>query len=765
MQFIHQPLTWAFFLVLAPVLIHLINLLRHRTLSWAAMDFLQQSYRKQRRWIRLKQLLLLLLRMLAIAAVVAMLAQMVSFDQWGGMFQGRTTHHYLVLDDSFSMSDRTGDSSVFQVAQEVIRKLVEMAKQQNTIQRLTLVRCSRALRTPARKTVDQQLAADINAQPIGADFDLTSHQWEASDLSVSTEPALEFIGQLIEQAQDQKPVVYLLSDFRAKPWRKPAEVRRALKRLQDANAELHLVRCADQHRANLSLVRLEPAPGTLAAGVPMVMTVTVRNHGPEPAKQVPLSLGTWHYASAPATNGPSLPTRQEPLPSIVLEQIPAGEAVTEQFQVYFPVSGQHVVHAELPSDAVDVDNQRWSVLDISATLPVLVIDGDDRGRNTYYLNAVFSPGGSTKTGIEPVAKPISFLRDASLETLSGFHAIYLLDFGRLDQRTVSNVESYVRQGGGVALFLGPKTDIGFLTNWHKQGKGLFPLSLSRVSSLPPRRSHELPDLQFNDHTLFRAFRGERNPLLRGISISEYYESPTELAPNSRTTILATLRDGRPLIAERPFGAGRAVAFLTTLQPSWNNWAREPSLVVVLLELQSYLASSRHLPSAHLVGDTLEVQLDLANQRPNVRFFLPSDTDAQRSIEAKAVSPNKLNGFQQVALGGSPSSNPLAKGPTDKPGIYQVHRVTLAGEPMVQKVAMNVDPTEGDLTLVNARELATALEPIDVQIYQAQDLAYASNNQAGFAWSQLLLWCLLGLLIGEQCLAYSASYHPRRGEAR
>ena len=71
MQFIYQPLTWAFLLVLVPVLIHLINLMRQKRVRWAAMEFLLVSHRKHRRWVWLKQLILLLLRMLAIAAVVA----------------------------------------------------------------------------------------------------------------------------------------------------------------------------------------------------------------------------------------------------------------------------------------------------------------------------------------------------------------------------------------------------------------------------------------------------------------------------------------------------------------------------------------------------------------------------------------------------------------------------------------------------------------------------------------------------------------------
>src|SRR5258708_36151973 len=101
MQFVHSALTWGFLLALAPLLIHLINMMRHRRVQWAAMEFLLASYKKHRTWIWLKQLLLLLARMAAVALVVAMLAQLKTRDQWLAIFGGPGTHPHIVLHDSF----------------------------------------------------------------------------------------------------------------------------------------------------------------------------------------------------------------------------------------------------------------------------------------------------------------------------------------------------------------------------------------------------------------------------------------------------------------------------------------------------------------------------------------------------------------------------------------------------------------------------------------------------------------------------------------
>ncbi|HEY6564429.1 MAG TPA: BatA domain-containing protein, partial [Pirellulaceae bacterium] len=138
MRFLFPTLTWGFLLVLVPLAIHLINLIRQRRVEWAAMEFLLQAHRKHRHWIWLKQLLLLLLRMFIIAAIVAMLAQLLTTRQWLRLFQRSTTHHLVLLDDSFSMSDRS-PREAFQRGVQAIQALARTAISQETAQRMSLI--------------------------------------------------------------------------------------------------------------------------------------------------------------------------------------------------------------------------------------------------------------------------------------------------------------------------------------------------------------------------------------------------------------------------------------------------------------------------------------------------------------------------------------------------------------------------------------------------------------------------------------------------
>ena len=69
-SFVNPGLLWGLAILAVPILIHLINLMRHRRVQWAAMEFLLISRRKNSAWIRLKELLLLALRVAIVAAVV-----------------------------------------------------------------------------------------------------------------------------------------------------------------------------------------------------------------------------------------------------------------------------------------------------------------------------------------------------------------------------------------------------------------------------------------------------------------------------------------------------------------------------------------------------------------------------------------------------------------------------------------------------------------------------------------------------------------------
>ena len=70
MSFTSPWLLWALFAASIPIIIHLVNRWRHRSVHWAAMEFLLRAARETRGTKKLLHYLILALRVLAVAALV-----------------------------------------------------------------------------------------------------------------------------------------------------------------------------------------------------------------------------------------------------------------------------------------------------------------------------------------------------------------------------------------------------------------------------------------------------------------------------------------------------------------------------------------------------------------------------------------------------------------------------------------------------------------------------------------------------------------------
>ncbi|MCI0359038.1 MAG: BatA domain-containing protein [Planctomycetaceae bacterium] len=800
MQFIHQPLTWAFLIALVPLLIHLINMMRHRRVQWAAMEFLLASYKKHRKWVWMKQLLLLLARMAAVALIVAMLAQLKTRDQWLAIFGGRATHHYVLLDDSYSMSDRVAGASAMDAAKQVVAAIVDRAKQEDSPQKLTLIRFSRAkgaegrsrppggTSTPATGDISTESTlpvsasadlADFNAEPIDSQFDLAlerkARSFEPTQLAIGPQGALAVLKPLLAGAKDETSIVYLLSDFRRRDWDSPAELRDSLQELKRAQADVHLVNCARASDPNLGLVAVEPADETRAAGVPLFVNVSVKNHGSRAASKVQLKVQSTFYPpdDLSKTQPDKLTGLTEELATLLIDTIGPGETVSRRVQVYFPQPGKHVIEASLPEDSVDADNRRWAVIDFPDGERTLLIDGTDDQLHAYYLDVAFHPLQRSNTGIRPETKPASFLRDTTLDALSAYSTVYLLDVPRLDPKAIETLEAFVRRGGGLAIFTGPQTNVAtYNTALYRDGQGVLPVPLGAEAELPPIIDPAEPDLALSGHPIFSFLLAGNNPLVRGVRVDRFRKLADGWKPDpaNPVEIIGRLRDKSPLVVEKKFGAGTVLQFTTSCAPLWNDLAKNPSFVVVMLKMQSYLAKANRLDDPRLVGAPLDLELESAKYRSDVAFVVPGEKPgSRRKFDRQALATER--GAPEAGAATITASLIRSAGETNgdadtsRRGVYEAWPISTKGEIDLRRWAFNVDPDEGDLTGLESTDLLGKLDPVKVAYHQADQYEQEEISSTGYNLSYLIMTLLVLLLIGEQLLAYSASYHVTPGAVR
>ena len=719
-----------------PLLIHLINLRRHRRIRWAAMEFLLASQKRNKKWIVLKQLLLLLLRTAVVAVVVFMLAGPVIRSGWAGMFGRGVTHHLILLDDSYSMADHWDETSALEEAKRAVSSVIEQARLQSGNQLVTLLRFSEAKRLAAgagpaidRRPLDGELAAE---------FEQLLANMQPSETDAGPVEALQAATRLPAPTAAETRLAYFISDFRRPQWEEGAQLRQLMGRLRERVSKLQLVQSVSQTRPNLAISALAPESGIRAAGVETWMEVTVANYGDAPASAVTVAV---------EQDG----VRQ---PAVEFDEIPPGEEATRRFRATFPEAGAHQLSAQLEGDAVETDNLRHFAADIPAAFPVLVIDASQQGDDGYFLRNALSPGGRNLAGWTPQIETVGFLRRH--EALADFAAICLLDVPRLDQPEVEALENYVRAGGGLAMFLGPQTQRAFYNeSLYRDGAGLLPAPLAVPSQLLHESAPATPDVHVTDHPLFRVFAGQRNSFLAVATIDFYYALDPLWAPpeSGDVNVLARLRNGAPFVMEKRLGAGRVITQLCKLSPrptelgAWSNWSINPVFPVYANELIGYLSATRRRFDGQGVDEPVQISLAEAVYEPEVRVRAPGTTEAA----AVTITPAAKDGQYVVEAPGQVRS-----------GVWEFELKTREGKQQTRLVAVNVPVGEGDLHHLDQAGLAERLRGVDYEFALASALTESEDQFAGVRLADALLYTLAGLLVAEQLVAVAASYHPGVG---
>lgn len=732
-------LWWGLPLVAAPLVIHLINLLRHRRVEWAAMEFLLASRKKYRTRAMLRQILLLAVRTLAIAGLVFALAQPRWRSSWGGLFGGGG-RHLVLLDDSYSMGDLSsgegraaaGRESAYDRGRRVVERIAADLAGAGGSDELAVGLFSSLTGDTAPPTfaVEWLAIGPGDVPKVREAVDRTRPSWTAT----GPRGPIDFAAA-VEAGGDAPRTAWIVSDFRSRDWQTD-ETAAAVRQLAAAGWGIRLVDCGHPTPAagNLAITRLEQVGGVPAVGVVLPVEVEVRNDGTAAARDVSLEL----REDGAVRSG------------LRIAEIPAGGSVMRRFEVRFGEPGGHVVEARLPADILPADDVSQTVVEVVQAVDVLLVCDDpaaslDRG-DALYVSAALAPGAGAPTGLRPrVESPAALAR----LDLTAFDVIWLLDVERLEPAALAALETHTRSGGGVVFFVGPRTRPEIVNqSLYRGGEGLFPVPLAGSVEVLP--GPELPDLVAEDHPVVAVLAGQRNPLLDAVRIDRVLavDRGFDEAASPGLQRLLSLRTGGPLVVERPFGEGLVAAVLTTAAPTWNNWARgNPAWVVVMLELQDSLGRRRRRADGLRVGEQFTIPLVAGADEPAVDFLLPGDGPLVRQIAE--TGPDGLRAGLTVT----------------SPGVCTARWQRLDGTELERLAAVSLDPAEGRLDRLDRKGLERKLAGVSFRYDPAEALQPASDSLAGVPLAKPVLLGLLVVLLVEQAVAYQASYHPSPARRR
>ena len=276
MSFLQPLVLIALPLMALPVLIHLINQQRHRTIPWAAMMFLMRAKRMSRGIARLRHLLILLMRVLAVGALIFAVSRPLSGGWLGSVGLSKPDATLILLDRSASMEMQdlqAGESK----RSTALKRLAELLEQGDYGTHLILIDSA----TGQMQEVDSPKAL--------LNLPVTGPTATSANIPAMLETALAYL----QANESGRTEIWICSDLKENDWDIHSgrwnAIREAFAELQGVHH--FLLAYADPPSSNLALRVENVQRWQRGSNAELVLDVMVRRtDGSSTTRQIPIEF-------------------------------------------------------------------------------------------------------------------------------------------------------------------------------------------------------------------------------------------------------------------------------------------------------------------------------------------------------------------------------------------------------------------------------------------------------------------------------------------
>ena len=748
---VNPALLWGALAVASPILIHLLSKRRFKRIEWAAMDFLLDADRRNRRRIRMENILLLLLRCLAVLLIAMLVSRL--FLQPTGLgsllAQQARTERIILMDDSPSMRVRMGNRDVFDNSKQALAQFVRSLAKERPGDTVTLLLASqpeRPLRNdfPLEKT--EELVRVID-------------EIQVSDMAAELDKALLAVEDEIAESQAGgagpiNRVVYLVSDLRRRDWTPAPDtpedrsITKIVERLSEETEGVVIVDMGGDATDNIGIVDIAVREKAIITGVASGFEVVVKNFGSTEVKDVKV---TFTAGDAPPQVG-------------YINEIAPGVTASARFSFIFPDAGPVEIQAEIDPDILPTDNRRILAGQVQRGVKILVVDGDpasDYRAESYFLVRAISPPGDISSGnVVDVVSENQFGTTA----LDEYSVIALCNVYQMPDTQRDALKQWVERGGGLVYFLGDQVD-DVIYNEQFYEAGLLPARLIDLRGDESERQWAQPTGEVSVHPVMSIFSGSTNPLLSRVKVFMWWgveledkqaEGEEAGSPRSDATVVTRLndRENSPLLVEKTLRNGRVMMFTTSADADWTIWPTDASYVITALELVKYLSPTTSGQGTVRVGQPLITPLDVARYKPEA-LVMPPGASESTTVQAQVIAEDKLDSPEATDDMQPVESRMVVRyEQTRTAGVYRMSLQAHDGTITQKYFAANIDPNEGDLTPISRSSLAKQLPEDGVELVDGAE--YFGRDDAG---GRVEMWrtmavLLLVVLCCEQFLAWT-----------
>jgi hypothetical protein len=709
-----------------PVVVHLLNRARYRTMDWGAMMFLPGAEGRQEQSNRIKQILLLILRMAIVATLAVALARPVVGAGWAAVGSDPHCCAVILLDTSASMTYDDGGGPRIDAARRAALAVLSGLQRGDEVDLVTLGDDRDAGDTPPAS--DLQTAASRIA-------DL-----HVSDGRADIAAGLNTAARIFQRSSAGSRLLVLICDRQASSWKEVNEDfakswrESASQQSTAAGAAIGrasagiapkfvVISVGSEACENVAVDRVSPPAAPVVRDVPVPLDVTVHNYGRDTVNALPLSLDSSGARSVFQTT----------------VDLPPGASTAVTLTPRFSTVGPHILRARIQpavhsAGNLTFDDELDAIVNVVDPLEVCILTGDAADtvaiRQADALRLALMPYKSAgEKGPDLANVTVINPADAWPTDLSSFRVIVLADVPELDETQAQRIEQFVFDGGGLLIAPGDFFRPGAYDEvLYRDGEGVLPARLA-PSTAPSVADNIVPaDLV---HPILAFLRGQSDPMFTA-TVSRYLPAAAG-APAGH--VITRFSDGSPMLIEKSFGRGRVLLSTTTLGSAWSTLPRSSLFLPLVESAIRYLASGNEDEQTLTPGQPIEAHFAGAlGDRGTV--ILPDGS--RENADLIRVGDRELVRFEG----------------TQRAGIYNVTVHTAKGDQSEMFVVQSTRE-ESDLTpLTTGRwaELANWLGFSRVDAQSADLAAQAAERRGGWEIWLTLIAALLALMVAESAFS-------------
>jgi len=556
-------------------------------------------------------------------------------------------------------------------------------------------------------------------------------QTEALPQRLNLERCLAEAAELVAELKTPVRECYLVTDAQATDWESLSEQSKAsLQRITDT-ASLFLVPARADGEENLAVTRFQYASGSLVPSGMARFVAEIRNHG-----------RTTHEGGEVTFHVDGQAIARRPLGTIE-----PGQAKAVSFFNSFDKGGDTRLNVSLNPDQLNTDNRRHAVVRVRTRIRVLCVDGEpssggDSSETFYLIKALRLKQIGENAAIHVVRTDWHYV-DA--EDFADYDVIALANVPSVEEDTARRLSRFVSRGGALVVFAGDRIDVeAYNTRLRYNGSGLLPGRwLKAVSaaggSAAPGQHDSPPGWRLgqidSDHILAAVARTVPAQELA----TARFNRVMKVHPDADAVAILSLSDRTlPLLLEKRIGRGSVLMFTTTADRQWGDFAIHPLFPILLQQALTHL-TSRPGEQEFAVGEPGYVAV--TGQKAGSRVTLRTPEGDDRSAKLSMLDTGEV----------------ICPIETDLPGIYDVVPAAsdaVPGEGAALSMAVNVNPVEADVKIIDPAALAGKLGSVSAEVIPPDGhlAAVIEETREGVEISRTLLIVALLLFLLQGYLA-------------